>query len=155
MYKTLFSLVFSIVLLTVSSCNNSKSNEGLSSELINNPISATNNGDKKALPEFKFNTLEHDFGNVIEGVKVAYKFKFTNVGGADLIINQVKTSCGCTVSRFPKKAIKPGESNFVEITFDSYMRKGFSHKTATVLANTQPNIVTLNIKAMVHSADEL
>ncbi len=155
MIKEIYFLIITVVILAFSSCNNGKSNDNLSADLINNPISADKSGDESSLPIFEFKTTEYDFGNVIEGVKVAYKFKFKNVGGSDLIINQVKTTCGCTVSRFPKKAIKPGESNFVEITFDSFMRQGFNHKTATVLANTQPNVITLNIKAMVQSADEL
>ncbi len=154
MVKNILLLLVLAFSLSLISCDDTKSN-GLSSDLINNPETATNDGNLAALPKFKFKTTEHDFGNVIEGVKVAYKFRFTNIGGSDLVINQVKTSCGCTVSRFPKHAIKPGESNFIELTFDSSRRKGFNHKNATVLANTQPNVVTLNLKAMVQSADEL
>ena len=153
MNKIIFILFLASSLFMLA-CNNSKTKDELSSDLINNPVSADNKGDKSSLPKFKFVTQEHDFGNVLEGVKVAYKFKFTNVGGSDLIINQVKTSCGCTVSRFPKTPIKPGESNFIELTFDSYRRKGFNHKNATVLANTQPNVHTLNIKAMVQTASD-
>ena len=155
MNKVLYIIGLAVIVLLQSACNEDKNNANLSSDLINNPISATEDADKSSLPIIEFKTTEHDFGDVIEGVKVAYKFKFTNVGGSDLIINQVKTSCGCTVSRFPKKAIKPGESNFIELTFDSYMRKGFNHKNATVLANTQPNVSVLNIKAMVRGAEEL
>ncbi len=153
MNKIVVLLIFTLSIF-LGSCNNSDTIDELSSDLINNPVSADSKGDKSSLPKFKFVTTEHDFGNVLEGVKVAYKFKFTNVGGSDLIINQVKTSCGCTVSRFPKTPIKPGESNFIELTFDSYRRKGFNHKNATVLANTQPNVHTLNIKAMVQTASE-
>jgi len=153
MNKIIVLLVLASVIF-MGSCNNSESKGELSTDLINNPVSANSKGDKSSLPKFKFVTTEHDFGNVLEGVTVAYKFKFTNVGGSDLIINQVKTSCGCTVSRFPKTPIKPGESNFIELTFNSYRRKGFNNKTATVLANTQPNVQTLNIKAMVQAASE-
>ena len=155
MVKNIALLLVLAFSLSLISCDENKIKDGLSSDLINNPVTAGNDGDLTVLPKFKFKTTEHDFGNVIDGVKVAYKFRFTNVGGSDLVINQVKTSCGCTVSRFPKQAIKPGESNFIEITFDSSRRKGFNHKNATVLANTQPSVVTLNIKAMVQSADEL
>jgi len=41
------------------------------------------------------------------------------------------------------------------LTFDSSRRTGFNHKSASVVANTQPNVVNLQIKAMVISADEL
>ncbi len=141
--------------LVLSSCSDTGSGDRLSSDLIQNPVSAEGNQGQDNLPKFQFVTTEHDFGKIIDGVKVAYKFKFTNVGGADLIIAQVQTTCGCTVSRFPKEAIKPGKSAFIELTFDSSNRHGFNHKSASVVANTQPNVFTLNIKAMVMNANEL
>lgn len=148
--------VFGILLLMflLVSCNNSDSDH-LSTDLINNPISAEGDTSLSKLPKFKFKTLEHDFGRIVDGVKVAYKFKFTNVGGSDLIISQVKPTCGCTATRFPHNPIKPGETAFIELTFDSSRRKGFNHKSASVVANTQPNVVNLQIKAMVISAEEL
>ena len=143
-----------LFLLVFSSCHN-KGTEKLSTDLINNPISAEGDTSLSNLPKFKFVTLEHDFGRIVDGVKVAYKFKFTNVGGSDLVISQVKPTCGCTATRFPHSPIKPGESAFIELTFDSSRRKGFNHKSASVVANTQPNVVNLQIKAMVISAEEL
>lgn len=144
-----------VSIFALQSCNQDSDNKTLSPDLVQNPISAEGNNNLDQLPNIKFKSVEHDFGKIIDGVKVAYKFKFTNTGQSDLIISQVKTSCGCTVSRYPKEAIKPGKSSFVELTFDSDRRKGFNHKTATVVANTQPNITTLSIKAMVISADDL
>lgn len=147
-------LVFVLAIVMLAACQNEKEDK-LSTDLINNPISADGDTSLNALPKFKFKTLEHDFGRIVDGVKVAYKFKFTNIGGSDLIISQVKPTCGCTATRFPHNPIKPGESAFIELTFDSSRRKGFNHKSASVVANTQPNVVNLQIKAMVISADEL
>lgn len=140
--------------LLLFSCGNNDSAQ-LSTDLINNPISAEGDTSLSKLPKFKFKTLEHDFGRIVDGVRVAYKFKFTNVGGSDLIISQVKPTCGCTASNYPKEPIKPGESAYIELTFNSSRRIGFNHKSASVVANTQPNVVNLQIKAMVISADEL
>ncbi|RLD41283.1 MAG: hypothetical protein DRI86_13660 [Bacteroidetes bacterium] len=151
----LFVFIGFVSIFALQSCNQDSDSTTLSSDLVQNPISADGNTNLDKLPKIKFKSIEHDFGKIIDGVKVAYKFKFTNTGQSDLIISQVKTSCGCTVSRYPKVAIKPGKSDFVELTFDSNRRKGFNHKTATVVANTQPNITTLSIKAMVISADDL
>ncbi len=141
-------------LFFITSCGNHDSKK-LSTDLINNPISADGDTSLSNLPKFEFKTLEHDFGRIVDGVKVAYKFKFTNVGGSDLIISQVKPTCGCTATKFPHNPIKPGESDYIELTFDSSRRIGFNHKSASVVANTQPNVVNLQIKAMVISADEL
>jgi hypothetical protein len=149
------ALVSLVLVFSLYACNMKEEKDTLSTDLISNPISADSPNQNGKLPQFSFKTTEHDFGKIIDGVKVSYKFRFTNVGNADLIISNVKTTCGCTVSRFPKKPVKPGESEFIELTFDSSRRQGFNHKAASVLANTQPNVATLNIKALVISADQL
>lgn len=156
MNKVLFGF-FVVVLMSFIfvACDDDKNDDKLSTDLIQNPITADGQENLNELPIIKFKTQEHDFGKIIDGVKVAFKFRFTNVGGADLIISQVKTTCGCTVSRFSKEAIIPGESGFIELTFDSQRRTGFNHKSATVLTNAQPNVTSLSIKAMVMSADDL
>ena len=145
--KNLYILIIIVSVFIISACGNNENK--LPSELINNPITAEGSTSIDKLPVINFKTTEHDFGKIQDGIEVSYKFKFTNTGKGDLLISQVKTSCGCTASRFPKKVIKPGESNFIELTFNSIHRSGFNHKTATVLANTQPNTTTLSIKATV------
>ena len=126
----------------------------LPSDLVNNPITADGSTNLDGLPKFKFVTTEHDFGKLIEGVKVSFKFKYKNIGGADLIISQVKTSCGCTASSYSKDPIPPGASGVIELTFDSNRQPGMNFKNATIVANTQPNIVELKISAEVVKPDE-
>lgn len=155
MCKSIRTFVLAFLILGIVSCDEPDTEKKLSTDLINNPVSADGSGQKEELPKFKFVKLEHDFGKIIDGVKVAYKYKFTNVGGSDLIIDQVKTTCGCTISKYPTEPVKPGETKFIELTFDSSRRKGFNQKSATVVANTQPNVVKLILKATVVSADEL
>lgn len=96
-----------------------------------------------------FEKNEHDFGEIIAGETITYAFKFSNTGGADLIISDVLTSCGCTVSEFPKEPIKPGKSGVIKLTFDSRGRVGYQNKTATIKTNTVPDMVFLRIKATV------
>jgi hypothetical protein len=150
-FLTLGALAISLLFMV--SCG--QSNKGkLSPDLVNNPISAEGKADMGALPKFQFKTTEHDFGKLIDGVKVSFKFKFKNVGGSDLIISQVKTSCGCTATEYPKNPIPPGGEDVIELTFDSSHQPGMNFKTATIIANTQPNIVELKIRAEVVPASE-
>ena len=100
-------------------------------------------------PFITFEKVNHDFGDVIQGEKVTYNFQFHNTGGTDLLISKVSTSCGCTVGKYPKESIKPGEGGEIEVTFDTHRRKGIQNKTITVLANTEPNKTMLRIKANV------
>lgn len=109
--------------------------------------SETNQHNQK--PEISFETTEHNFGKVIYGEVVSYNFKFKNTGNADLVISRVGTTCGCTVTDYPEKPIKPGEEEYFEVTFDSNRQSGFQSKTISVVTNAQPNPMTLRIKAKV------
>jgi hypothetical protein len=101
------------------------------------------------LPVISFDTDEHDFGRIIQGEVVTYAFKFQNTGKSDLLIASVGTSCGCTVSKYSREPVRPGEQGTVQVTFDSEGRKGVQNKTITVLSNAQPNRYLLYIKAKV------
>jgi hypothetical protein len=92
----------------------------------------------------------HDFGNIIQGEKVSYSFKFKNIGSIDLIISTARGSCGCTVPKYPRRAIKPGEEGNIDVVFNSENLSGISQKTITVLSNSNPNgIITLTIKSNI------
>ncbi|MDZ7740353.1 MAG: DUF1573 domain-containing protein [Bacteroidota bacterium] len=146
-----FLLIMSIVSIGMISCDGQKGKqeEQISTDVITNPKSAEKDDDMGYLPSIEFNKTEHDFGKVIEGEIVTYSFRFKNTGRSDLIISSVSSSCGCTASEYPRDPVEPGEEGIVRLSFDSSRRKGFQSKTATVLANTQPNRTSLRIKAMV------
>ncbi len=150
-----------VVLLTVtflfSACNNNEGEELtedlVASEVINNPQTADeSSAANKKLAKFQFEYTDFDFGFLFAGEKVVHKFKFTNVGDADLIITDVSATCGCTIPKYSKKPVKPGEDGFIEVEFDSSGRKGQQHKSVTVLANTQPNRVQLSFIAEIEES---
>src|SRR5210317_1516758 len=98
--KTLVPVLTLLFLLAYTSCQqNSQNNddEGVSPDLVSNPISSDGKKDKIKLPVMEFETTSHDFGSIVQGEKVAHKFKFKNTGGADLIISDATATCGCTV----------------------------------------------------------
>jgi len=136
-----------LIFLALASCADSGQKK-ITTDLVNNSSTASARSDVDA-PQIKFEETEHDFGRIIQGERVYYRFKFTNTGTSDLLITKVNSSCGCTVGKYPKEPIAPGQSDFVEATFDSSNRKGMQNKTITVLTNTQPNLTTLRIKAEI------
>lgn len=136
-----------LIIMAIISCADSGSKK-LSTDLVNNSSSAEKSAVNDA-PQIKFEQTEHDFGRIIQGERVIFRFKFTNTGNSDLLITKVNSSCGCTVGKYPKTPIAPGKSDYVEASFDSSGRKGMQNKTITVLSNTQPNLTTLRIKAEI------
>lgn len=137
-------LILSLAILV--SCTGNKSQVPASVVNVPNSASGTTSG---GLPKFEFKAMEHDFGKVIQGERVAFAFKFKNTGDADLVIANISTTCGCTASDYPKTPVKPGEESIINVTFDSAGKEGFQHKVLTIAANTQPATTDLNITAIV------
>ena len=98
--------------------------------------------------EIKFDELTHSFGKLNKGEKCEFKFRFTNVGNEPLIISNSQTSCGCTVTTWPKEPIMPGQSNEISYKYDT-QRIGAFVKTASVCSNAKNSTEFLKICGMV------
>ncbi|MDR1887418.1 MAG: DUF1573 domain-containing protein [Prevotellaceae bacterium] len=100
----------------------------------------------------QFSTDKHDFGNIREtNGPVSHVFTFKNTGKAPLVIQNVETSCGCTVSEYTKEPVLPGKSGIVKATFDPSGRPNYFDKTLTVISNAETGRVMLNIKGNVEA----
>ena len=146
-----------VFLCSLLSCQqNAKDGEenSVSADLVNNPITADGEGEKSKLPVMEFETTSHDFGMIVKGEKVAWKFKFKNTGGSDLIISDASATCGCTVPKWPREPIKPGKGGDIEVVFNSAGRDGSQHKSVSVLTNGQPNTIRLEIEAEIFEANK-
>lgn len=144
------NVILSMVLVALLiACNNTETKNNISTKVVKNAKSASGTVNTDALPKMSFQDTTYDFGRIIQGEKVAYDFKFTNIGRSDLLISKVSTSCGCTVGKYPKHPIAPGEKGKIEVEFDSKNKRGFQNKTITVIANTQPNHMILFLKGVV------
>ncbi len=142
--------IISLFLLVACQEQKTEDKDLVASELIMNPNTGdSTNVQEKKLPILEFDYKDFDFGLIYEGEKVAHKYKFKNTGNANLIISDVSASCGCTIPRYSKKPVKPGEEGYIEVEFDSSGRHGQQHKSVTVLANTQPNRVVLSFIAEI------
>jgi len=88
-----------------------------------------------AVPTIYFPETQHDFGKVSEGEKVNYTFRFVNKGTSELIIKDVKSSCGCTAALLNSSNLKPGQEGTLKVEFDTKNRSGKNSKTVTVQSN--------------------
>ena len=140
----LFSFPFILILSCSYNYDSNNAQKDKDLNLIHNPISAENE-DSSSLPVMSFIKKVHDFKEVYQGEKLEYKFQFTNTGKNNLIISSTKTTCGCTVSDYPKEPILPGASAYIKIVFDSENKSGYFHKAIEVSANTIPNKHVLEI----------
>ncbi|MCQ2285719.1 MAG: DUF1573 domain-containing protein [Bacteroidales bacterium] len=99
-------------------------------------------------PEITFEKLEHDYGNILKGDNGTCQFRFTNTGKSDLVLTNVRSSCGCTVPSWPKESIAPGQSSVITVKYNT-QRIGIISKTITVESNAINNRIVLRIKGNV------
>jgi hypothetical protein len=95
---------------------------------------------KKLGPQLTFDMATIDYGTIQKNADPIRKFTFTNTGDAPLLILDAKSSCGCTVPRFPTEGIAPGASSEIEVRYDT-KRVGLIHKTITITSNAGDPIV--------------
>lgn len=143
--------VFFVLALVLVACSGHTKDEGFTTADVHNPMTAEGLSEKESanMPKITFERLEYDFGRVIKGEKLTYAFKFTNTGKSNLIISSARSSCGCTTSNPPQAPIRPGESDVIEVSFDSKSQQGEVNKMVIVSSNTYPVQTTLRLKATV------
>ena len=107
-------LILPVLIFGLISCDNGieKSEELVeistgneNKDLIRNELTADGKVDTVNVPKIKFETPVYDFGEISEGEKVNYSFKFKNVGNKSLVIKDARSTCGCTVPKKPKEGI--------------------------------------------------
>ncbi len=94
----------------------------------------------------------HEFGTIGTGVSGTHRFEVRNVGNRPLSLTRGSSSCSCTVSDFEsseagasdsRKAVLPGASTFVTVTWRGKPPGGAFHQQVTVLTDDprRPEIV--------------
>jgi len=99
-------------------------------------------------PVMTFEEETIDYGVIEKGADGLRIFKFTNTGDAPLVIEDVKSTCGCTVPKKPTGPIAPDESSTIEVKYDT-KRVGPIRKTISVYSNASEPIKSLKIKGTV------
>lgn len=83
----------------------------------------------------KFGQTTYNFGSVPEGTKVAHSFDFRNEGNANLLIQRVVSTCGCTAAASTTEPVAPGANGNVKLEFNTTGFSGEKTKTVRVFSN--------------------
>ncbi len=70
-------------------------------------------------PRIEVEVERFDMGDMVNGAVVTRELEIRNTGTADLVIQQVTTSCSCTTAEVEPTVIPPGGTARLRITFDS------------------------------------
>lgn len=95
-------------------------------------------------------TKEINFGTIHSNEKISKVFKIKNTSANDLVIKNVKTSCGCTAAKIKDSVLKENETLDLEVNFVASKEKIGKVKNSIVIeANTSPIFTVLYLKGNV------
>lgn len=155
--KFFLAIGFALVLLAVACQKNASSDkrveeiptDGNVSAIIRNPVSADGIVDSTQVAKLVFLETEYNFGEIQEGEVIEHVFQFTNIGKVPLIISDARSTCGCTVPKWSKEPIAPGETSEISVQFNSTNKSGQQNKPITITANTYPAETVVHLKGVV------
>lgn len=76
----------------------------------------------------------HDFGDIRHGEPVRVDFHFRNEGPDSLYIDNVRTSCGCTVPEWRDQPVPPDSIGTISVEYDA-ADSGYFEKRIKVYFN--------------------
>jgi len=102
--------------------------------------------------EIWFDEDLHDYGEIMKDSDGTWSFTFKNLGKKPIVINRVRSTCGCTVPDWPREPIEPGASGKITVIYNTtttgtFLKSLYVHSTA---ANSP---VKLQIKGKVHASE--
>ncbi|MEY3194550.1 MAG: hypothetical protein RIQ78_647, partial [Bacteroidota bacterium] len=79
------------------------------------------------------------FGSIEEGFILMDSFTVINTGNAPYTIESTKSSCSCTVLRYPTFPVMPGDTATIRVEFDSMNKAGHAQPGIILFDNSRPN----------------
>ncbi len=91
---------------------------------------------------------EHDFGDLAPLKPVVHTFRFRNVSGSPLVIDNVRPACGCTTPDWTTRPVLPDSTAEIRIEYDA-RDKGYFRKSIKVYVSGQRKAEKLWIEGFV------
>ena len=91
----------------------------------------------RSKPDIDVEVTQHDFGVIEQGTIAQVKIPVRNTGDAELRIEAVVTSCGCTSATLVPQVIPPGGEGTLEIRYNSGLHpdEGEIRRDVFILSN--------------------
>jgi hypothetical protein len=138
MSRRLITYVWSAVLLTLilASCSDDPQEQA-----------------KRKGQELWFDEYVHDYGQIEVDSDGSWTFTFKNIGENAVLINRVRSTCGCTVPAWPREPIEPGSAGEITVKYNTALTGTFL-KSLFVYSTAANSPVKLQIKGKVSSGEE-
>lgn len=103
----------------------------------------------QAAPAFEWLTeTTFDYGDLKLNVPATHIFTYKNTGDAPLLIDNVRSICGCTATEWTETPVEPGKEGFIKVVYDA-RKAGYFYKKVTVFFNHQKKGEKLYLQGFV------
>jgi len=106
-------------------------------------------------PKISVEPSSFDFGKALPAKTLEKQFSIRNFGEADLVIEQITTTCGCTAALLDngQKVIKPGSSGQLRVRLETRDYSGRVVRSVLVRSNDPTkNVLEVKVEATVQAA---
>lgn len=110
------------------------------------------NIEKNHVPKITFLQSEHDFDTLFYQKDAEFYFVYENSGKKDLKIENIKSSCGCTIPSWNVLPLAPYERDSFKVTYN-IENKGYFIKEIMVYTNSDSSPDRLVVKGFVPFED--
>ena len=87
--------------------------------ILGSCVNQTEQQAQKTGMEIFFEETTHDYGDILIDSDGTYNFEFKNIGKESIIVNKVRSSCGCTVPSWPKEPIETDNSGEIAVKYNN------------------------------------
>jgi hypothetical protein len=106
-------------------------------------------------PQISVEPASFDFGKALPAKTLEKQFSIRNFGDADLVIEQITTTCGCTAALLDdgQKVIAPGSSGQLRVRLETRDYSGRVVRSVLVRSNDPAkNVLEVKVEATVQAA---
>lgn len=104
-------------------------------------------------PRIRIEPESFDFGKALPGKTLRKEFTIRNFGDAELVIEGVSTTCGCTAALAAESRVKPGGSTPLRVTLETRRYSGKVEKQVLVRSNDPKTpLLQVRVSATVEAA---
>jgi hypothetical protein len=119
------------------------------------PTPAATPADAAKSPRIGVEPARVDFGRVLADRTLSRQVFLRNFGSADLVIEGISTTCGCTVALLESKVIKPGGRSAMRISFDTRSLSGKVARSVLIRSNDPIHaVLEMTLEATVAPAEK-
>jgi len=107
-------------------------------------------------PDMRLDNYSLNLGFSDEGTQIEREIRIRNVGNADLIISDLRSTCGCVTARMHDKIIPPGRMRKAVLVFDTKQLTGAQTKYVYFQSNDPVSgVMSLGIDVFVRPSKVL